>query len=301
MKNIWIIVLILCFAAQANAQIRVVTTTPDLAAIAQKIGGDHIVVTAIAKGYQDPHYVQAKPSYMRLLNRADLLIYTGLELEVGWLPLIIQGARNPKITPGATGHLEASQGIAPLEIPTGQIDRSMGDIHPEGNPHYLLDPRNGLVVAKAIAMKLSELTPKHAQIFQKNLTQFQKHLQANIASWEIRLKPLQSKKIITHHKLWEYLANWLQLIIVNQVESKPGISPSPRHIAKLVSQMEAENIELLLCSNLADPKPAKRVSERANARLLILPASVGGEPEITTYTNLFEIIVSRIESTVTGP
>ncbi|MDP6037362.1 MAG: metal ABC transporter substrate-binding protein [Candidatus Latescibacteria bacterium] len=301
MKNILAIPIAICIlTSNAFAQLRVVTTTTDLAAIVHAIGGKHTKITAIAKGYQDPHYVQAKPSYMRQLNRADLLVYTGLELEVGWLPLIIQGARNPKITLGAPGHLNASVGITPLEIPEGQMDRSMGDIHPEGNPHYLLDPRNGLTVAQTIAKKLSELTPEHTGSYQKNLKQFDQNLQTSIKAWKIRLQTLQNKHIVTHHKLWEYLANWLQITIIDQIEKKPGVPPSPRHVAELVSRIKTGHIPFLFCSNVIDPKPAKRVADRANIQLLVLPASVGGEPEIKTYTDLFETIVTRLETAAKG-
>lgn len=279
-----------------EAKVNVVTTTPDLAAIARDMGGEFITVKAIARGNQDPHHLQAKPSYMRTMNQADLLIYTGLELEVGWLPLLIQGARNPKITPGALGHLDASVGIKRLEVPEGKVDRSMGDVHPEGNPHYTLDPRNGLIVGQTIADKLSQLDPEHTENYQENFTQFQKGLQTKIKIWETRLSSLQSKQIVTYHKLWEYLTDWLHLEIVGQVENKPGIPPSPRHVAELVDRMKASGITLLLTSDYSDPKPAERVAQQAGAKLMILPASVRGREGIDTYTDLFEVIVSQLAS-----
>ncbi|MDA0746080.1 MAG: metal ABC transporter substrate-binding protein [bacterium] len=290
-------VLTLCFllATNVDAKVRIVTTTPDLAAIAEAVGGDLVEVQSIAKGYQDPHYVSAKPSFMRTLNRADLLIYTGLELEVGWLPLLIQGARNPKITPGAPGHLEASGGIRILEVPTGQVDRSMGDIHPDGNPHYLLDPRNGRTVAQTITTRLQELSPDEAETFQQNLNRFQQDLENKIATWEKRLSAARGRQVVTYHKQWEYLADWLGLDIVDHVEDKPGIPPSPRHIANLSEKMKSYAIPVIICSNFIDPKPAQHIAERTGATVLLLPISVGGESDIRTYTDLFETIVKQLE------
>jgi len=169
------VAILMCGVRDVAAKINVVTTTPDLAAIAREVGGDFVTVKAIARGNQDPHYVQAKPSFMRTMNQADLLIYTGLELEVGWLPLLIQGARNPKIGLGALGHLDASEGIQRLEIPDGKLDRSMGDVHPEGNPHYMLNPHNGLIVGQTIANRLSQLDPENATSYERILRYFKKN------------------------------------------------------------------------------------------------------------------------------
>ncbi|MDP6775250.1 MAG: metal ABC transporter substrate-binding protein [Candidatus Latescibacteria bacterium] len=280
---------------RVEAKIRVVTTTPDLAAIAQAVGGSRVEVQSIAKGYQDPHYVAAKPSYMRTLNRADLLLYTGLELEVAWLPLLIQGARNPKVVLGADGHLDASEGVPVLEVPTGQVDRSMGDIHPEGNPHYMLNPRNGLIVAETITERLEALFPRDAELFRGNLVTFREFLTRKIEAWEARIAGLRGRQIVTYHTQWEYLADWLGLAIAEHVEDKPGIPPSPRHIASLVERMKSDSIEILVCSATADVKRATKVAERTGARLVVLPISVGGEPTIETYADLFDTIVSRLE------
>ncbi len=296
MMQMMMIAILTCGVWDVDAKVNVVTTTPDLAAIVSEVGGDLVSVKAIARGNQDPHYVQAKPSYMRMLNQADLLIYTGLELEVGWLPLLIQGARNPKISPGALGHLDASEGIRLLEIPDGKLDRSMGDVHPEGNPHYMLNPHNGLMVGQTIALRLSQLDPENATYYGKNLSVFQERLQAKIKVWETHLRDMKGKKIVTYHKLWEYLTDWLHLEIVGQVENKPGIPPSPRHVADLVAHMKAQDINLVLTSDYSDPKPAERVAEQAGAKLLVLPASVNGREGIETYADLFEVIVSQLVS-----
>jgi len=275
-----------------QAKIRVVTTTTDLAAIVREIGGDRVEVQSIAKGYQDPHYVEAKPSYIRIVNQADLLVYVGLQLEIGWLPLLIQGARNPKVLPGAQGNLDASRGIEILEVPKGEVDRTMGDIHPEGNPHYWLDPRNGIVIGRAIADRLKTLSPEEASYFEKNLSAFTKGLQEMIHLWEERMVSYQGLEIACDHKQWEYLASWLGLKIVGLVEDRPGIPPTPKHIAELIALMGERKISLLLNANFYDPSASRKIAERTGAQLIVLPTSVGGEDGIERYPLLFDRILS---------
>lgn len=292
----WIVSFVMILTMNSDAKIRVVTTTTDLGAIVKAVGGDEVDVEVIAKGYQDPHYVQAKPSYMRLMNRADLLVYVGMELEVGWLPLLIQGARNPNIVPGAIGHLDASIGIRRLDVPTGQVDRSMGDVHPDGNPHYWLDPRNGIVIAKTVAEKLGALEPDKANVFMANYKTFQADLEARIDIWKKRLAHFEGQEIVSYHKLWVYLSDWLQFEVVDQVENKAGIPPSPRHLADLVARMKSEQIRLIVCSNFVDTKIAQRVAERSQAKLVVLPASVGAVSGVETYADLFDYIVAQLGS-----
>lgn len=292
----WTLSFVILGVVNGEAKIRVVTTTTDLAAIVSAVGGNEVDVEAIAKGYQDPHYVQAKPSYMRMMNRADLLVYVGMELEVGWLPLLIQGARNPRIAPGAVGHLDASVGIRHLEVPTGQVDRSMGDVHPDGNPHYWLNPRNGLVIAKRVAEKLGDLEPEKADVFLANYETFRTDLEAHIVTWKKKLAQFEGRELVTYHKLWAYLADWLQFVVVDQVESKAGIPPSPRHLSDLVARMKSEQIDLVVCSNFVDTKIAQRVADRSQARLIVLPASVGAVSGVETYVGLFDHIVGKLES-----
>ena len=276
-------------------QLRVVTTTPDLAAIAGAVGGELVAEKAIARGDQDPHFLEAKPSYMSLVNKADLLVYNGLELEIGWLPLLIQGGRNPKVLSGQPGNLDASAGIPILEIPSGEVDRSQGDIHPLGNPHYTLDPRNGLIIAGTIAARLQTIDPGDAETFSRNLKQFQQDLQQRISQWERRAKDLRGRRVVTYHKNLEYLASWLGLTVADYIEDKPGVPPSPRHIAELVEQMKREGIAVLLYANFQDAAAPERVATQANARAVVLPISVGGEEGVATYTDLFESILSRLE------
>lgn len=291
-----VLALLLLDAGVAGAgKLQVVTTLPELAAIARAVGGEEVEVESIAKGSQDPHYLEAKPSFMRLINRADLLVYNGLELEIGWLPLLLQGGRNPQVLPGSRGNLDASAGIRVLEVPTGEVDRSMGDVHPEGNPHYLTDPRNGLVVAGTIASRLQALAPDRAEVFARNLEQFREELRQRISGWEERAKGFKGQRVVAYHKQWEYLADWLGLGIADYIEEKPGIPPSPRHISSLVERMQREGIQLVLYANYQDAVAPERVAAQAGGRAVALPAAVGGEEGIETFTDMFELIVKRLE------
>ena len=229
------------------------------------------------------------------------MIYNGLELEIGWLPLLVQGSRNRRVLPGSDGSLDASRGLAILEVPAGEVDRSMGDIHPQGNPHYALDPRNGLRIAAAVAARLQQLAPERSAELSRNLEAFQTDLSRRIQDWEGQAGPLRGRKIIAFHKQWEYLAAWLELDIVDYVEVKPGIPPGPRHIADLVERMRREDIALILQANFGDARPAERVAERAGARVLRLPAAVNGEEGIDSYPDLFETIVQRLVASLEDP
>ncbi len=281
----------------AHAQLNVVTTTSDLATLVQTIGGDAVEVYSIVPGVQDPHYTEAKPSYIRRINRADLLVTIGLDLEVVWLPLLINGARNPALVPGNQGYLEASQGIRVLEVPSGHIDRSQGDIHPAGNPHYWLNPHNGLSIAERITERLSSLSPKDADLFQANLTAFRGRLETRIADWEQRMLPFQGREVVAYHKQWEYLTHWLGLKIIDYVEDKPGVPPSPRHIANLIERMKNKKIPALLCAHFTPPKIPQQVAQKTGAKLLLLPPSVTGGSGIETYIDLFEHLVTELENT----
>lgn len=294
MRRIVLAAVLMCLPLQAGADVHVVATLPDLADLAREVGGEHVSVKSIARGYQDPHYVAAKPSFMRDLNRADLLVYNGLELEVGWLPLVLRGARNPRVAVGASGHLNASADVTPLEVPRGGVDRSMGDVHPDGNPHYLLDPRNGRIVAESIAGRLAELDPDREEEYAANLKRFTERLDHRIEQWENQAAGIRGLKIVAYHNLWPYLREWLGIDIIDHVEDKPGIPPSPRHTSDLIARMKAEGIGIVICASYGDVKAASRVAEQAEARLVEVPAAVGGMQGVDTYLDLFDTIVSRL-------
>jgi zinc/manganese transport system substrate-binding protein len=276
------------------AGLNVVTTTSDLGSIAKEVGGSLIKVNSLVKGYQDPHYIQPKPSYMVKMNRADLLIYQGLELEIGWLPVLIEGARNPNIRWGQPGHLDASTGIPKLEILSGEVDRSMGDIHPDGNPHYHLDPENGFIIALSIFNKLSELDPENASQYRENLDRFNKKLAERISHWKKQMAVYRGTKIVTYHKLWSYFLNRFGLSILNTVEVKPGVSPSTRHLAMLTSQMKRQNIKLVVQATYYSSEFSDMVAEKVGGSVLTLPAFVGGTSKARDYFSLFDTIVEEL-------
>lgn len=275
--------------ALAGGKLSVVTTIADLAAIAREVGGEAVEVESIAKGYQDPHYVQAKPSYMLKVKRADLLFYVGLDLEIGWLPLLVEGARNSRLESVAL-----SYGIAILEVPGKDISRAQGDIHPQGNPHYWLDPRNGIVVARTIAHELASADPSRSAYFSHRADAFADRLGRRIAHWEKTMAGRRGKRVVAYHKEWEYLARWLGLEIADYIEDKPGIPPSPAHLAELIREMKAREIPCVLAATFIDPKIPELVAEKAGARFVVLPSSVGALPEASDYISLFDVITERL-------
>ena len=244
-------------AGVAAADVNVVTTTETLAALTRAVGGDRVTVEAIARGYQDPHYVEAKPSFILKLYRADLLILVGRDLEVGWLPPLITQSRNRKIQPGAEGYLDASLTAAILEIPRGQITRAMGDVHPLGNPHYLLGPSNGRRVAKAIQQKLTQQSPDDAAYFAERYGDFDTRLAAAEARWDARMAPYRGVQVVTYHRSWSNFTERFNLDVIGYVEPRPGIPPSPAHILTLIQEMrrrqatsQAEHLQDMLVGSI---------------------------------------------------
>lgn len=290
------VIFVFFMCGDAGAKVNIVTSLPDFAAIASEIGRDKVDVISLAKGYQDPHFVDAKPAYVTKLNRADILIYNGLDLEVGWLPVLITGARNSNIsTLNSGGNVDASVFITNiLELPTGPIDRSMGDVHPRGNPHYMLDPRNGIPVAKGIAAKLSEVDPENASYYEENYKTFVEHLSQKIKEWDGELAPYKGTEIVSYHKNLEYLSDWAGFEEVGFIEPKPGIPPTPSHVAELIKQMKAMDVKLVIASNYYPQKTPSIIAEQTGAVFLSIPTSVGGHDGIKTYTDLFDLIVDEI-------
>lgn len=277
-----------------QAKLNVVATLPDFGSLATLIGGEHVEVTSIARGTEDPHFVDARPSFLRVLNRADLLLEGGADLEVGWLPTLLNGARNPRIAVGAPGHVVMSEGISLLETPTGPIDRSMGDVHPGGNPHYWLDPANGKIMAEHLAAVFARADPEHEAAFQKNLQQFKQRLDKKLTEWTARLEPFRGTKVVTYHKSYEYLARRFKLEIIGQLEPKPGIEPSPSHIKQLIPQMKQAGVRLVLIEPNRPRKKPAYVAEATGAKVLVLPGMVGGDKAIKDYFDLFDYAVSHI-------
>lgn len=273
---------------EAWGKLTVITTTEDLASIGREVGGDHIVIEALAKGYQDPHFVEAKPSFILKLQKADLLVAVGRELEIGWLPPLITQSRNSRIQVGAAGYLDALFTAEILEIPTGQITRAMGDVHPLGNPHYWMDPENGKRIARAIAEKLSELRPTDRAYFQQQLGNFVSRLNSAEQRWLSLMAPYKGTKVVTYHRSFPNFAQRFGLDIVGYVEPRPGIPPTPQHTLDLIGEMKRQNVKLVLVEPYFDLKTPNAIGRSTGAKVLVMPPSVGGTKDAGDYFKLFD-------------
>lgn len=281
-------------SSAAWADLNVVATVPDLAALAKEVGGKHASVKAIAVPSQDPHHVDAKPNLVLDLNRADLLVSVGLQLEIGWLPVLLTNARNPAIQPGNPGYLECAQFVRLLEVPQQPVDRSMGDIHPGGNPHYLHDPRRGAEVAKGIAARMGELDPQNRQAYQANLASFLKRLDAARRGWEQRMERFRGTPIVGYHRTLAYLAEWLGFTEVEFLEPKPGIPPSPAHVARLIAIGRERKVRLVLQETYYPTTTSAFAAQKLGAALVRLPASTD-TPRGQTYLEHIGGIVGLLE------
>lgn len=285
----------------AAAELRVVTTTTDLAYFTQTVGGGKVHVDAICKGSQDPHFVQARPSYMVTLSRADLVVAVGLELEVGWLPSLIQGARNPAINPGQRGYLEAATAIKPIDVPTGAVDRSRGDIHPFGNPHFWLDPQNAKLAAHAIADRLAQLDPPNAKLYRDNAATFDARIDKKLAEWQAQMAPYKGTKIASYHATFNYFHRRFGLDSIGYLEDRPGIPPSPAHLVELIRQMREQKVPVVFHESFYDHSTSDMVGQRTGAKVLVLPTSVGGVSGVDTYEQLIDYLISRFIGAVKKP
>ena len=285
-------------ARPAAAALKVVTTTADLGALAKEVGGDKVQVDSFAKGYQDPHFVEPKPSFILLANKADLLIVVGRELEIGWLPPLITSSRNPKIQVGAAGYLDASTNVKILEIPTGQITRAMGDVHPAGNPHYWLDPGNGRKIAAAIRDKFSELSPADKAYFEQRYSDFDRRLADAEKKWDATMAPYKGTKIVTYHRSWPNFVDRFGLDTIGYVEPKPGIPPSPSHTLELIGEMKRQSVKVILVEPYFDLKTPQSIASQTGGKVLVLAPSVGGTKEATDYITLFDYNVNTLASTL---
>ncbi len=298
MKNInlsrlFSVAAILVASSSASAQIKVVATTPDLASIAKEVGGNAVTVVALAKPTEDPHFVDAKPSHIVTLNRADVLIDGGAELELGWLPPLLESARNPKIANGAPGRVVASTGIRMLEVPTS-FDRSKGDVHSLGNPHFLVDPVDAKIVAKNIADHFSRVAPKSASTFAANLARFNSTVDAKTSQWASALAPFKGSKVVTYHKDFLYFATRFGLSIVGELEPKPGIAPSPSHLASVIGTMKSQGVKVVLVQPYQNRKTAETVARQTGATVLDMPEQPGARSNTPTYTTMMDNLVNTL-------
>jgi zinc/manganese transport system substrate-binding protein len=286
--------LLIATPSRAQGKLNVIATTEDLASIAREVGGDRITVESIAKGYQDPHFVEAKPSFILKLQRADLLIVVGRELEIGWLPPLVQQSRNGKIQPGAEGYLDASLTAQILEIPNGNITRAMGDVHPFGNPHYWTDPENGKLIAKAVSGKLVQFRPNDRAVFEQRLADFMSRLDAAEKRWLAMMAPYKGTKMATYHRSFPNFAERFGLDIMGYVEPRPGIPPTPQHTLDLINEMKRQNVKLVLVEPYFDLKTPQAIGRDTGAQVLVMPPSVGGVKEVTDYFKLFDYDINLL-------
>lgn len=285
----------------AAADLRVVTTLPDLASVARAVGGGHVEVTSLARSTEDPHHVDARPSFIRELNRADALIHGGAELEIGWLPPLVRNARNANILNGRDGNIDASDGLTLLDIPTGPIDRSMGDVHPGGNPHYLLDPLNAKALANALAERFARLDPSNASSYQSNSKKFGDAITARLEEWTRILEPHRDTRVISYHKSHDYFLERFELKSAGTIETKPGIEPSPAHITRLIESLRPAKVRLVLMEPFRSPRTPAYVAEALNASLLALPLFPGSTRPAETYLEWMDHLVTETDRALKAP
>jgi zinc/manganese transport system substrate-binding protein len=282
------------FALPARADLNVVTTVSDLGAITKAIGGDKTSVSVLALPSQDPHFVDAKPNLALALNKADLLIAIGLDLEIGWLPTLQLGARNVKILTGNPGYLDVSQFVKILETPMVRVDRSQGDVHPGGNPHYLHDPRAAVAVARSIQGRMAQLDPKNAALYQANLEKFVAEVEAARSNWEKRLAGLKGVALISYHNTTAYLSDWLGFKTIAYLEPKPGIPPNPSHVAQVLMQGRQQKARLIVQEEYYPDSTSKLVASKIPATLVIFPSGAKFR-DAETYVQRMERLVVGLE------
>lgn len=282
-------------AAPGTAELNVVATLPEIGALVEAIGGERTKVISLARGDEDPHVLPAKPSHSRRMLKADLLVYNGLQLETGWLPLLTRDARNPKIRAGRPGNLDLSRLIHPLEIPEGGADRSAGDVHPEGNPHYTVDPSIYPTLAAALADRLTQIDPDGEEFYRQRLAEFNSKWKRHLESWKERLAFLEGIEVITYHQQWEYLASTFGFQIGGKIEDRPGIPPTPRHLADLVKQIRSRGIPLIIHSDLIHPELPGKLAEKSGCRSLALPQSVDSREGTDDLFAWFETLAGTLE------
>lgn len=284
---------VLVAGAPADATVRAVASTPDLKSLTELVGGGLVEVDALARGNQNVHDVEVRPSLMVKLRRADLLVVNGLELD-GWAEAVVQGANNPRLLVGGVGRVDASRGVPVLEVPAGRVDRSMGDVHPQGNPHYTLDPQTAAIVTANIVEGLTRVAPADREAFETRRREFLGRLQAAQARWTKTLEAFRGARVVVNHNSWIYFLSRFGLEQAGTVEDRPGIPPSPGHLARLIQQMRQERIKVLILEPWGDRKLAERVANEAAARVVVLAHTVGAVKGVESYLDLFDYNVNAL-------
>jgi len=300
MKRSLLALILMAVTHSAFADLKVATSLSDLASVAEFVGGKHVKVVSLCKGYQDPHFVPAKPSLMKAIQDADIFISVGLELDSGWLPLVLPGSRNPKIQPGAKGFVDASEGVTVLDKPSGTVSRAEGDVHPLGNPHYYADPKNLEIVADHLARVFAEQDPANAKEYETNAKAFNVRMEKNLKNWTGSLERFKNAKIVPYHKNLDYLLKRFGLGLFATVEPKPGIPPSPRYLTETAEAMKAAGVKVVLYQPYYDVDTAKAVAAKADGTAYEIPNEVGGVPEAKDVFSKFDFIVSTLVKALGG-
>ena len=293
MKKIIFLILLLTLPPLAHADLKLFVCEPEWQAVALELGKDRIEVSSATNALQDPHYIQARPSLISRVGRADLIVCSGAELEIGWLPMLLRKGNNPGVMPGNAGFLEASQYVKRLDISVTS-DRSQGDVHPQGNPHIQTNPHNILLVAEAMAERMRQLDGANAEFYQQNLADFRQRWSAAIATWEERASVLRGKRVIAHHKSWVYLEAWLGLIEVATLEPVSGIPPTASHLGSLLERFGDKGADFIIRSPFQSDKPSKWLSERTGIPAVLLPLTVGGTDQAGDLFSWFDDIINRL-------
>lgn len=293
MKKITAILALLLLPVISYADLRVFACEPEWASLAMEIGQILVIANSATTALQDPHYIQARPSLIAKVRRADLVICSGAQLEIGWLPVLLQKANNRNVVPGSTGFMEASSFVLRLEA-TVNVDRAQGDIHPQGNPHVQTNPHNITVIATALAERMAMLDPDNATSYAAGLEDFIERWERSISGWEAKAAPLKGKRAVTHHKSWVYLERWLGIEIVAHLEAIPGLPPTASHLSRLTSQFEDGGADFIIRSPYQDNKASEWLSKRTGIPAIMLPMTVGGTEESTDLFALFDDIIERL-------
>jgi zinc/manganese transport system substrate-binding protein len=299
MKTHIIALALLAFApSSSSAALKVVTTTEGLASLAREVGGDKVEVTGLSRGIQDPHFVEANPNLAVKLRQADLLVDVGLDLESGWLPPLVNQSRNGDIQPNGSRRLTASSLVHVRDIPIGPVDRSMGDLHPAGNPHFITDPRAAGAVAAGIAAKLAQIDPANSAYYDQRAADFRRRIDAALARWKAVFEPLRGRKIVARHQTMSYFLAWTGLVAAGYLEPKPGITPPPSHLAELVQVVKAQGVKAILVENYYDTRSADVVARHTGAKVVLVPGDVGGVPRADTYEHYMDVLVKLVSEAV---
>jgi len=296
MKSLKVVALLLLLAPLgAAAELRVFACEPEWSALAVEIGGERVKASSATHALQDPHYVQARPSLISEVRKADLVICSGAQLEIGWLPMLLSKANNPGVLPGKDGFLEASSMVRRLDVPDS-IDRAQGDMHPQGNPHIQMNPHNIALVARALGQRMALLDPDHAADYDQGLSAFLGRWNTAITAWEERARPLQGSRVVCHHKSWVYLEDWLQLREVGTLEPVPGIPPTAAHLSALLAELgtDGTGAEVIIRSPFQSPKPSEWLQERTGIPAVMLPLTVGGTDRAQDLFSLFDDVIDRL-------